>query len=196
MVLDEKYIEQTDELFKNQGTDSLPLVPANVSTALAYHQLQGITQSQLIISLSPEISQLLDSNIPHQLSISYNTTNTHIAQLAQLYNTFSTLFISYVNSNNIGTNPPSLEEQEYQDINPFIYNLHKYLLFHDTLHELLQIELSPEFIQQCDDFHQYDILHSIIKYVRHFPTQLTVNLVENIFHIWPQYIASVNSFIE
>ena len=39
-------------------------------------------------------------------------------------------------------------------------------------------------------------LHSIIKYVRNFPTQLTVNLVENIFYIWPQYIALGNSFIE
>ena len=126
----------------------------------------------------------------------YNTTNIHNAQLAQLYNMLSTLFTSYINSNNIGADPPSPEEQEDQDINPFIYNSHKHLLFHDTLQEILQIKLSPEFIQQCDDFHQYDILHSIIKYVRHFPTQLTVNLVENIFHIWPQYIALVNSFIE
>ena len=64
------------------------------------------------------------------------------------------------------------------------------------MQEILQIKLSPDFIQQCDDFHQYDILHSIIKCVRHFPMQLTVNLVENIFYIWPQYIALVNSFIE
>ena len=48
----------------------------------------------------------------------------HNAQLAQLYNTFSTHFASYINSNNIGTNPPSLEDQEVQDINPYIYNLH------------------------------------------------------------------------
>ena len=187
MVLDEKSIEQTDESFKNQDTDSLALVPTNVSNTLTYHQLQGITQSQFIISLSPEISQLLDSNIPHQLSISYNTTNTHNTQLAQLYNMLSTLFASYINSNNIGTKPPSLEEQEDQDINPFIYNSHKHLLFHDTLQGILQIELSPEFIQQCDDFHQYDILHSIIKYVRHFPTQLTVNLAE-IYSIYGQNI--------
>ena len=64
------------------------------------------------------------------------------------------------------------------------------------MQEILQVELSPDLIQQCDDFHQYDILHSIIKYVRHFPTQLTVNLVENIFYIWLQYIALVNTFIE
>ena len=75
---------------------------------------------------------------------------------------------------------------------PSHHYIHKHLLFHDTLQEIYR----SEFIQQCDDFHQYDILLSIIKYVRHFPTQLTVNVVENIFHIWPQYMALVNSFIE
>ena len=62
-------LNKQTESFKNQDTDSLALVPANVSNVLTYHQLQGVTQSQFIISLSPEISQLLDSNIPHQLSI-------------------------------------------------------------------------------------------------------------------------------
>ena len=118
-VLDEKSVEQTDESFKNQDSDSLALVPANVSNALTYHQLQGVTQLQFIISLSPEISQLLDSNIPNQLSISYNTTNIHNAQLTQLYNILTTLFASYINSNNIGADPPSPEEQEDHDIKPF-----------------------------------------------------------------------------
>ena len=53
-----------------QYDHSLALVPANVSNTLAYHQLQRATQSQFIISLIPEVSQLLDSNIP-QLSILY-----------------------------------------------------------------------------------------------------------------------------
>ena len=147
------------------------------------------------MSSSPEISQLLDFNIPHQLSIPYNTTNIHNAQLAQLYNMLTMLFTSYINSNNIGADLPSPEEQEDHDTKPFIDNSYKHLLYHNTLQEILQVELSPDFIQQCDDFHQYDILHSIIKYVRHSPTQLTVNLVENIFYIWPQYIALVNTFI-
>ena len=117
-VLDKNSVEQTDESFKNQDSDSLALIPANVSNTLTYHQLQGVTQLQFIISLSQEISQLLDSNIPHQLSISYNTTNIHNVQLAQLYNMLSTPFSSYVNSSNIGADLPSLEEQEDQDIKP------------------------------------------------------------------------------
>ena len=44
--------------------------------------------------------------------------------------------------------------------------------------------------------HKCDILHSIIKYVRNFPTQLSVNLVQGIFYLWPQYIDLVNHFIE
>ena len=84
--------------------------------------------------------------------------------------------------NNIGAELPSPEEQEDHDTKPFIDNSHKHLLFHDTLQEIIQIEQSPDFIQQCDDFHQYNILHSIIK---KFPTELTVNLVENTLHIWP-----------
>ena len=94
-VLDEKSVEQINESFKTQDNQSLALVPANVSNTLTYHQLQGATQLQFIISLSPEISQLLDSNIPHQLSILYNTTNIHNAQLVQLYNTYNTFHFIY-----------------------------------------------------------------------------------------------------
>ena len=91
-VLDENFIEEINELLIMQDDHSLVLVPAIVSNTLTYHQLQGPTQSQFIISLSPEVSQLLDSNIPQQLSISYNATNIHNTQLAQLYNTLIALF--------------------------------------------------------------------------------------------------------
>ena len=85
-----------------------------------------------------------------------------------MHNTLTTLFASYINLNNIGADLPSPEEQEDHDTKPFIDKSHKHLLFHDTLQEILQIELSPDFIQQCNEFHQYDILHSIIKVRLHW----------------------------
>ena len=196
-VSEEKSTDEMNEPLIIQDDHSLALVPANASNTLAYHQLQGGTQSQFIISLSLEVSQLLDSNIPQQLSISYNPTNTHNTQLVQLYNTLIALFASYIHSNNIGAELSSLEEEKDHNTNPFHNNNScKHLHFHDTLQEIVPIQLPPDFLQQCDGFHQYDILHSIIKYVRNFLTQISVNLVENIFHIWPQYIVLVDSFIE
>ena len=78
-------VEQNNEQSIVQDNISLVIVPANVLNTLTYHQLQGPTQLQFIISLSPKIAQLLDSNIPQQLSISYNTTNIDNSLLAQLY---------------------------------------------------------------------------------------------------------------
>ena len=95
--------------------------------------------------------------------------NIHNTQFAQLYNMLTTHFASYLHLNNIGAETPSLEEEEDPNIKPFHNNTCKHLLFHNTLQEILQIELPMDFFQQCDDFHQY-ILHSIIKYVRNFPT--------------------------
>ena len=40
------------------------------------------------------------------------------------------------------------------------------------MQEIQQIELLPHFLQQYDYFHEFDILHSIIIYVRNFHTQL------------------------
>ena len=74
---EEAYVEQNNEQSIVQDNNNLAIVPVNVLNTLTYHQLQGATQSQFIISLSPEIVQLLDSNISQQLSILYNTTNTH-----------------------------------------------------------------------------------------------------------------------
>ena len=107
-----------------------------------------------------------------------------------------THFVSYLHLTNLGTDSPTSEEKEYQNTEPFFDNSYKHLLFHDNLQEIAQIELSSDFIQQCNKFHKYDILHSIIKYVRNFPTQLSVNLVQDIFYLWPQYIDLVNHFIE
>ena len=108
----------------------------------------------------------------------YNTTNLQNAQLTQLYNMLITLFASYLHLTNLGTDSPTSEEKEDQNTEPLFDNSHKHLLFHDNLQEIVQIELSSDFIQQCDELHKYDILHSIIKYVRNFFTQLsTVNLV-------------------
>ena len=69
------------------------------------------------------------------------------------------------------------------------------MLFHDSLQDMQPIELSLDFVQQCDDFHQYDILQSIIKYVRNYPTCLSIDLAESKFCIWPQYIVLVDNFI-
>ena len=86
------FVQQNQEHLIDQYNKSLAIVPANVLNTLAYHQLQGATQSQFIISLSPEIVQLLDSNIPHQLSILYNTNNIESSSLAQLYHMLTALF--------------------------------------------------------------------------------------------------------
>ena len=107
-----------------------------------------------------------------------------------------TLFASYLHWTNLDTDSPTPEEKEDHNTEPFFDNSYKHLLFHDNLQEIVQIELSPHFIQQCDKFYKYDILHSIIKYVRNFPTQLSVNLVQDIFYLWPQYIDLVDHFIE
>ena len=107
------------------------------------------------------------------------------------------LFASYIHSNNIGTEP-ALQEEEEKHHNTILFynNNHKHLLFHNDLQEIQMIELSPYFLQQCDYFHDFDILQSIIKYVRNFPTQLPLGLVEHIFYIWPQYITLVDNFIK
>ena len=94
-----------------------------------------------------------------------------------------TFFASYLHWTNFGTDLPTSEEKEDQNIESFFDNSYKHLIFHDNLQEIAQIELPPDFIQQCNDLHKYDILHSIIKYVRNFPTQLSVNLVQ-IFSIY------------
>ena len=107
-----------------------------------------------------------------------------------------TLFASYLHLTNLGTDSPTSEEKENQNTEPLFDSSYKHLLFHDNLQEIAQIELSSDFIQQCDELHKYDILHSIIKYVRKFPTQLSVNLVQDIFYLWPQYIDLGNHFIE
>ena len=106
-----------------------------------------------------------------------------------------TLFASYLHLTNLGTDLPTPEEIEDHNTEPIFDNSYKHLLFHDNLQEIVQIELSPDFLQQCNGFHKYDILHSIIKYIRNFPTQLSVNLVQDIFYLWPQYIDLVNHFI-
>ena len=67
---EEAYVEQNNEQLIVQDNSNLAIVPVNVSNTLTDHQLQVETQSQFIISLSPEIAQLLDSNISQQLSIS------------------------------------------------------------------------------------------------------------------------------
>ena len=67
--------DQTDEPLEVHDDKSLQLVPASVSNTLTYHQFPGAKQLQFIISLSPQISQLLDANIPQQISILCNTTN-------------------------------------------------------------------------------------------------------------------------
>ena len=64
------------------------------------------------------------------------------------------------------------------------------------MQEIQPIELPLYFVQQCDCFHDFEILHSIIKYVKNFPTPLSLGLVEHIFYIWPQYTTLVDNFIE
>ena len=88
------------------------------------------------------------------------------------------------------------EEEKYNNTTLFHNNKCKHLLFHNDLQEIQLIELPAYFIQQCDYLHDFDILHSIIKYVRNFPTLLSLDLVEHIFYIWPQYITLVGNFIE
>ena len=75
--------------------------------------------------------QLLDSNIPQQLSILYNTTNTHNSLLVWLYHMLTALFTSYIHMNNIGAEPALQEEEEKQDNTISLYNnnKHKHLLF-------------------------------------------------------------------
>ena len=86
------HIEQDNQQLTVQDNNSLAIVPANVLNTLAYHQLQGATQSQFIISLSPEMAQLLDSHIPQQFSFLYNTTNINNSLLAQLYHMLTASF--------------------------------------------------------------------------------------------------------
>ena len=78
---DELTIDKTDETLEVYDDKDLQLVPANVSNTLTYHQLPGAKQLQFIISLSPQVLQLLDANISQQLSILCNTTNLHNVQL-------------------------------------------------------------------------------------------------------------------
>ena len=164
---------------------------------LTYHQLQGAKQLQVIISLSPETVQLLDSNIPHQLSISYNSINIEISSLAQLYHTLTALFASYIHSNNIGAELELQEEEEqYHNTTAFQNHKQKHLLFHSDLEEKQPTELPLYFVQQCDHSHDFGILHSIIKYVENFPTPLSLGQVEHISYIWPQYTTLVDNFIE
>ena len=110
--------------------------------AESYHQLQGATQLQFIISLSPEIVQLLDSNIPQQLSTLYNTINIHNSQLAQLYHMLTALFASYIYLNNTDAESmPQEEEEKHHNTTFYHNNKHKHLLFHNDLQEIQQIEL-------------------------------------------------------
>ena len=75
IIINDSVNDQTGEPLEIHDDNSLQLVPASVSNTLAYHQLPGAKQLQFIISLSPQISQLLDANIPQQLSILCNMTN-------------------------------------------------------------------------------------------------------------------------
>ena len=89
-------LELTNNFLDSDDEYNSIVIPTSVSNTLTYPQLQGVTQSQFIIGLDSKILHLLDSVIPHQLNITYNNTNRHNSQMAQLYNTFAAVFASYM----------------------------------------------------------------------------------------------------
>ena len=96
------------------------LITANASNSLAYHQLQGATQSQFIIILDPQISQILEANIPHQLFIPHNISTLGNNQAAQLYDMLAALFALYIEFiNNTGADhylqQNQIDQQEQQN---------------------------------------------------------------------------------
>ena len=127
IITNDSITDQTDELLEIHDDNSSQRVPASVSNTLAYHQLPGAKQSQVIISLSPQISQLLDANIPQQLNILCNTPNLQNAQLTELHNMLITLFASYLHLTHLGIYSSTSEEKEDQNTEPFFDNLYKHL---------------------------------------------------------------------
>ena len=142
------------------------LVTANVSNNLTYHQLTGTTQSQLTITINPNISQILQSNIPSQIFVGNNTISFDINHLAQFYSVLANLLTTYSPfDGDIYTQPDQVsdDDQEFDDteaqpiksFNNFYDDIiiHKHLFLHDDLQEIKPIILSPEFILRYNDFH-------------------------------------------